>query len=102
MIYKCVSGYTGPVMVYLGETSVDYHKTATGLYRGLSLEHTHGNVPVDYMAMIALDTELIEYAVAHVGIVAQDIVPPLWLLLYLLVIEKVTLERGHSRLSEKG
>ena len=51
--------------------------------------------------MVALHTEFIENAIAHLGIVAQNIIPALGLFLHLFVGEQVTFERCHSCLAEQ-
>ena len=56
---------------------------------------------VDDVTVIALYPKLIEYVVAHLGIVAQDVVPALRLFLYLLIIEQIAFESRHLRLTKE-
>ena len=69
-----VAGDAGGVVVGFGEAAVDDHEATVGLDGTLAAGHAYGDMAVDDVTVLALDTEGVEDAVTDFGIVAKEVV----------------------------
>ena len=89
-------------LVGLAEAPVNDDEAPAGFHGVLALERLYGDMSVDDVAVVALDTELAEQKVGSAVLIAQGIVAALVLLHHGLVLQEVTFEGGHTVLVEGG
>ena len=101
MIDERVAGNARLLVVGLGETAVDDHQLAVGLYRVLAASGMHGHVAVDDVAVGMAHLEGVENPVHHFFVVSHLEIVALILLVGLGVFKEITLEGGHLGLVEE-
>ena len=97
-----IPGDAGGGLIRLAESAVDDDQLPAGLQGALPLLRLHGHVPVDDVAVVPLQAELLEDLVADLGLLIQRIVGVLGLGPGRLVLDEPPLEGGHAVLAEDG